>query len=99
MRNWSSLLVAVLTAALTIHPISAENDASPNVSPAEITTSLHEAGELWIKKDYTHALPNYQNLLRQGGQTFGKASPTLGLGLFRTCFVYCSPADVGACGP
>jgi CHAT domain-containing protein/Tfp pilus assembly protein PilF len=86
------LLGPILTLALTIHPIFAGNNDSPE-SSAEIIELLKEANPLWLKGDAQHGIPKYESLLPQIERAFGKDSPTVGLALFRIGFLYSARGD------
>ena len=65
IESWSILLGPILFLALTIHPLFAGNNDSPESSDAEIIRLLKEANESWLKGDAIRALPKYENLLPQ----------------------------------
>ena len=87
-RSLLILLGPILTLALTIQPIFAGNNDSPQSSAAEITRLLNEANEFWLKADASNGIPKYEYLLREIEKTSGKDSAQVGLVLFRIGFLY-----------
>src|SRR5215470_17636973 len=97
MRKLTAILLGpILTLALTIHPLFAGNNHSPESSEADFTKLLkqaEEAKELWLKGDTDKGIPKFENLLGQTELVFGKNSPSVGLVLYRLGFLYSKRGD------
>jgi CHAT domain-containing protein len=90
------LLGLILFLALSIYPILAGNNNSPEPSAAEIAKwqrEFDEAKELWLKQDTNQGIPKSENLLRQTELVYGKDSPEVGVVLYRIGFLYCKRGD------
>src|SRR5262245_40959077 len=87
------LLGLILFLALTIHPLFAETNDSPESSDAEIIRLLTEANEAWLRGDTVQALPKYEHLLPQIERAVGKDSTAAGVILFRIGLLYSLRGD------